>query len=272
MVKFEGSRFYLQIKSLWEYRDFIIGNVKRDLQLRHSNTVLGVFWLVIHPLVMIAIYTIIFSKVMHSRLPSGGNELTYGIYICTGIIFWGLFTDITSRLINVFLSNSNMIKKINFPKSALLIILIISSLVNFCIIFLMFYAFLLISGNSPGIQILYVAPILLIQILFSLGLGLYLGVLNIFFRDIGQFFGVVLQVWFWVTPIVYPMDVLPGIAKEFISLNPMAILIMGYQQIIVYKTQPDWYALSYVLLGSIFLCIFSLLFFKNRLGEIIDEL
>src|SRR5690606_8386169 len=121
-------------------------------------------------------------------------------------------------------------------------------------IFALFIGFLLLSSNFPGWVILGVIPVLLIQILFSLGLGICLGVLNVFFRDVGHLTGVVLQFWFWFTPIVYPISVLPEQLQSLIQLNPMAQLVAAYQGIFVHGQWPAWHDLWPTALLALLVC------------------
>ncbi len=260
------------ISILWSYKDFIVGNIKREIQIRHSNTFLGIGWLVIHPIIMIAIYTTIFSRVMSNKITGIENFYAYSIFICIGIIHWTFFSDLTNRLVNIFLSNANLIKKINFPKMVLPVIALGSALVSYAIMILIFTIFLIASDNFPGWIYLAFIPVLLIQILFSMGLGLYLGIFNIFFRDVSQIYSVVIQIWFWVTPIVYPISVLPDYIKRYIFLNPMAVIFQAYQSIFIYKTIPELYDLMFVAALSILLCIGAVSLLRNRMSEIIDEL
>lgn len=260
------------ISRLWKYKDFVYGNVKREIQIRHSSTAFGMGWLVIHPLIMIVLYTVIFSRVMSNKIDGGDDPYSYSIFICIGIINWTFFTEITNKLVNVFLSNANLIKKISFPKIVLPVIVIVTGLVNYLIIFAIFILFLLVTGNFPGWNILYCIPILMVLVTFSLGLGLYLGIFNIFFRDIGQIFGVVLQVWFWVTPIVYPVSILPSIVQKIIYLNPLSIVFDAFHDVFVFNRNPNWISLFWVFIFSFLLCYGALRLFNNRIGEIVDEL
>lgn len=260
------------ISLLWGYKDFIVGNIKREIQIRHSNTFLGMGWLVIHPLIMIAIYTTIFSRVMSGRISGIENIYAYSIFICIGIIHWTFFSDLTGRLVNIFLSNANLIKKINFPKLVLPIIALGSALVSYAIMITIFTIFLILSGNFPGLVYLAFIPVLMVQILFSMGLGLYLGIFNIFFRDVSQIYNVAIQIWFWATPIVYPIAVLPDYVKKYIFLNPMAVIFQAYQSIFIYKAMPEPLDLSIVAALSILLCMGAVSLLRNRMSEIIDEL
>lgn len=257
---------------LWNYRGFILGSVKREFQAKHQNSVLGAAWNVINPLAMIIVYTVIFSQVMKARMEGVDSTFGFGIYLCAGILTWGLFAEITSRSQNIFIENANLLKKINFPRLCLPVIVVLSALLNFAIIFGLFTLFLLVTGNFPGVAYLGIFPLLVIQVLFSIGLGMTVGVLNVFFRDVGQLYGVVLQFWFWLTPIVYPASILPETMQKLTYYNPMAGLMAGYQGIVVRGQWPDWGSLLPVIILSVVLCAFGWRLFRRRVGEMVDEL
>jgi lipopolysaccharide transport system permease protein len=260
------------LKILWAYRGFILGSVKREFQLKYRNSLLGAAWTVINPLAMILVYTIIFSEVMKARLPGVETKFAYSIFLCAGILTWGFFAEITSRAQNVFLENANLLKKLSFPRMCLPIIVVLNAGLNFLIIFGLFSIFLLISGNFPGWAYFALIPLLIIQIAFAIGLGITLGVLNVFFRDVGQLFGVVLQFWFWLTPIIYSVTALPVAAQYLIKYNPMANLITAYQGVLVNNQWPEWQDLWLISLLSIFFCGIGLSLFRKHAGEMVDEL
>jgi len=195
--------------SIWTYRSFIYGSVKREFQSRYRNSLLGAAWTVINPLAMIVVYTLIFTQIMRAKLPGIESQYAYSIYLCTGVLTWGYFAEIVTRSQNVFIENANLIKKINFPRLCLPVVIVANASLNFLIIFGLFTLFLIFSGSFPGFVYLALIPLLMIQVAFSIGLGMTLGVLNVFFRDVGQFFSVVIQFWFWLTPIVYPAAISP---------------------------------------------------------------
>ena len=172
----------------------------------------------------------------------------------------------------MFLDNANLIKKLNFPRICLPVIVILNAGLNFSIIFGLFTMFLVVSANFPGWSYLAIFPVLFIQILFSIGLAIIIGVLNVFFRDVGQFFGIFLQFWFWLTPIVYPLSIVPEGFQPVMAFNPMLPLIASYQGILVSGELPDWSSLAPVMLMSIGLCLFGLRLFRKRSGEMVDEL
>ncbi|GAB2921318.1 ABC transporter permease [Paraburkholderia jirisanensis] len=233
---------------------------------------LGAAWLVLQPLAMILVYTVIFSEVMKSRMPGVQSTFGYSIYLCAGILSWGLFAEIVSRGQGVFIEHANLLKKLSFPRIALPVIVTISALINFVIIFSLFTVFLIFSGNFPGTPFIAIVPLLIVQIVFSIGLGITLGVLNVFFRDVGQFMTIFLQFWFWFTPVVYPWHALPERARALIAFNPMADLIMGYQAILVNRAWPDWSVVWPVFVVGLLLCMFGLHLFRRHAAEMVDEL
>lgn len=259
-------------RSVWNYRGFVIGSVKREFQTRYRNSLLGAAWTVLNPLSMIIVYTVIFSQVMQARLPGVEHGLAYGIYLCAGILTWGFFAEVIGRSQSVFLEHANLIKKLSFPRICLPLIVVLNAGVNFAIIFGLFLGFLLVTRNHPGLVLLGLLPVLLIQLAFSVGLGIILGVLNVFFRDVGQLTGIVLQFWFWFTPIVYPASILPEAVRPVIEANPMTALMAAYQGILVYGHWPDWQSLWPLALTSLVLCVLALRLFRKRSGEMVDEL
>lgn len=259
-------------KSLWAYRGFIVGNVKREFQSKYTNSLLGATWTLINPLAMIIVYTVIFSQIMRSKLPGIDGAFSYSIYLCAGVLTWGLFAEIVNRAQNTFLENANLIKKLNFPRLCLPVILVTNAMVNFFIIFTLFSIFLFMSGNFPGLVYVAIFPLLAILALFAIGLGITLGVLNVFFRDVGQFFGIVIQFWFWLTPIVYPLSILPESVQKMMRYNPMAGLINAFQNIFVGQLWPAWESLVPVTIVAVILCMFSLHLFRKHAGEMVDEL
>jgi len=259
-------------RNLWAYRAFILGSVRREFQTKYLNSMLGIVWTVIQPLAMILVYTLIFSQIMRAKLPGIEGDFAYSIYLVSGILTWALFQEVSSRCQNMFLEQANLIKKVRFPRLSLPVIVTLTALLNFGIIFTLFSLFLLVSGNFPGIVYIALLPVLLVQLIFSVGLGVVLGVLNVFFRDVGQAYQVIIQFWFWLTPIVYPVSILPEHLRGFLAYNPLVGLMAAYQDIIGRGQWPDWSQLVPLLILGLVLCVLGLKLFRSRVGEMVDEL
>jgi lipopolysaccharide transport system permease protein len=261
-----------RLKYLWAYRDFVMGSVVREFQSKYRNSILGAAWNIINPLAMIVVYTVIFTQVMRAKLPGIDNSFAYSIYLCAGILTWGLFAEITMRSQNMFLDNANILKKLSFPRQCLPLIVIISAVLNFSIVFILFTLFLILTGNFPGLVYLGLMPLLMILVLFAMGLGVVLGVLNVFFRDVGQFFGIFITFWFWLTPIVYPVTILPPVMQSWMQYNPMASLMNAAQNILVLGLWPYWNDLTYTTIFAILFCTLGFRLFRKHVGEMVDEL
>ncbi len=260
------------LRPLWAYRGFIVGSVKREFQSKYRNSLLGASWTIINPLAMIVVYTVIFSQVMKAKLHGVDSAFAYSIFLCAGILTWGLFAEIVGRAQNTFLENANLLKKLSFPRLCLPVTVVVNAAINFVIIFGLFSGFLVLSGNFPGWPFFAMLPLLGILVAFAIGLGITLGVLNVFFRDVGQLFGIFLQFWFWLTPIVYPVNILPERLQALMKFNPMACLIEAFQLVLVSGQWPNWYGLWPVTLLAIVFCVLGLRLFRRHVGEIVDEL
>lgn len=261
------------LASIWRYREFIYSCVKREFQAKYKGSIFGMAWAVLHPLAIIFVYTVIFSQVMRSKL-AGMSDVpyAYSLYLCSGVLTWGLFTEMLTRCVNVFFDNANLMKKVFFPRICLPTIAVLSSFVNFAIAFSIFLVFLVIIGKFPGILFLTFFLVLFVQIIFTVTLGVGLGVLNVFFRDIGQFLAMILNFWFWFTPVVYPSTIVPKALQGLMNLNPMYHIIHSYQNIFVYHQKPEFMWLGIVFVLSLILAYWSLHLYHKHVGEMVDEL
>ncbi len=262
------------IQALWLYRKFVFSMVGREFRGRYFGSLLGVFWAVLTPLATILIYLVIFAAVLGAKLPGGrGDTLSYGLFLCTGILSWTYFLETVSKCQTVFLEYANLLKKMSFPRITLPVIVLLSATLNFALIAALFLGILLILGRFPGPAILGFLPLLLIQQGLAIGLGILLGTLHVFFRDIGQIWTVVVNLWFWVTPIVYDIEIVKSdLAQRLIGLNPLTALFLSYQRIVIHGSWPTWQDLEYPLITALLLLTVGLFTFRRLSPEMVDEL
>ncbi|MCU1719252.1 ABC transporter permease [Pseudomonas sp. 5P_3.1_Bac2] len=258
--------------SLWLYRGFILSSVKRDFQSRYRNSLLGPLWPLLQPLAMIVIYTLVFSQVMQARLPGLNDGLAYGVYICSGILTWGLFAEVTNRCLSMFLDNANLLKKLSFPKLCLPLIVLLGALLNFAITLGLFLLVLLVIGRFPGEAVLALPLLIGLQLVFAIGLGMILAIINVFFRDVGQLFSITLQLWFWLTPIVYPLDILPASLQPWLVFNPMTGLMQAYQNLFLHDAWPQWSTLLPISLWGLACCVLAIVLFRSKAADMLDEI
>ena len=260
------------LRDIWTFRTFVLGSVKREFRARYAGTQFGFLWALLQPLSMILIYTLVFSNLMKSSLPGHTSKFAYSIYLCSGIITWGLFSDILGRGVGVFVHNSNLLKKVSFPKLTLPVIIILSTLLSFGIIFSIFMGFLIVTGNLPGIPLFATLPVLMILVGFSIGLGVLFGTINVFYRDVEQSISIMLQFWFWLTPVVYVPTALPTFITDILQWNPLWPIIIAMQTIFLQRRFPDWNTLLYPATLSVLFLLVGLTAFRRLNSEIVDEL
>lgn len=260
------------LRGVWRFRGFIVASVKREFAARYLGTQLGIFWPIVHPLALILIYTLVFAEVMKPRLPGHDSTFAYSIYLTSGFVAWSLFGDLLGRSVGIFVANANLLKKVSIHKLSLPVIASISSFVQVGILLGCFLVFLLVSGEFPGVAFIAVVPVLAITALFAMALGLLLATVNVFYRDVEQSTSLALQFWFWVTPIVYPVNALPEAMRAVLQWNPLWPIARAMQDIFVERRFPDWLSLSYPLLLSIVLALLARWAFERLANELVDEL
>jgi lipopolysaccharide transport system permease protein len=260
------------LRGLWQYRGFVLGMVAREFRARYVNSLLGGFWAILHPLALIAIYTVIFAGVMRARMPGLDDPLAYSVYLCAGLFPWFYFTEVVQRCQTVFLEHATLLKKVNFPRISLPVILLLSSTLNFVITFALFLLFLLVTGRFPGWPIIAFVPLLAVQQAFAFGLGILFGTVNVFYRDVAQFVAILLQFWFWLTPLVYAASIVPEKVQRWFALNPLYALMRSYQRIALEAAWPEWSTAAMpAIVAAASLAIAFLAFYKLS-GEMIDEI
>ena len=259
-------------REAWQFRDFIAASVRRDFVSRYQGTQLGIFWPIAHPLALIFIYTLVFAEVMRPSMPGHASRFAYSIYLTAGLVTWTLFAELLARSVAVFVSNGGLMKKVNVPKIVFPVITTASVLVHFAILLALFLGFLVVSGNFPGAPVVAAIPVLAVLVLFAVGLGTLLATVNVFYRDVEQSTGIVLQFWFWLTPIVYPADALPAGLKGILAWNPMWPIVGAMQAIFLDQRMPDWPSLAYPLVVAVFFVALARVAFNKLAHELVDEL
>jgi lipopolysaccharide transport system permease protein len=255
------------------HRDLLWQMVGNDLRGRYVGSLLGLFWTVVHPLVQIAIYTLIFSQVMGARLGGNTSPYAYSIYLCAGLLPWTVFAEVVSRCTNVFWENANLVKKIAFPKVLLHTYVVAAGAVNLTIMITVLLMFLwLIAALPPTVPLLVWGGVLVLQLLFAMGIGFLTSVLNVFFRDVAQLTSVFLQIWFWLTPIVYVVDVVPPSAADWLRYNIMYHFVSVHHTLVLRGQLPTLEEGLFLLTVSFFTLMVGLGCFRLLRRRIPDEL
>jgi lipopolysaccharide transport system permease protein len=260
------------IKAAWRYRYFILSSVKNDLRVRFIRSKLGGLWMIIHPLSQVLIFALILSNVLSAKLPGINNKYAYALYLMAGTLGWSLFNETVARCLNIFIDNGNLMKKMAFPRICLPMITAGSTVVNNLLLLLAIFAVFAVLGHIPDVHVLWLPVLIAINLLLSLSIGLVLGVMNVFMRDLGQVVPVILQILFWLTPVVYNVNMFPEHVRHLFNLNPIYPIVQGYQNVLVYGTAPNWLPLGMIVACSCVLMVLALVMFRKASPEMVDVL
>lgn len=260
------------LNALWAYRYFVLTSIRNELVSQFARSKLGGLWMIINPLAQVAIYALILSNVLAAKLPGVESHYAYAIYLLSGLLAWTLFSEIVGRSTTLFIDQGNLLKKMSFPRTTLPAILVGSSLLNNLLLFVAMLGIFLLLGHRFSLAMFWLLPLTAIVAAFGIGLGLTLGVLNVFLRDVGQVFTIVLQMWFWLTPIVYPATIIPEQYRHLLELNPMYPLTNAYQQVLVYGNTPEFNGIFITGGISLALLVLGFFLFRRAAEEMVDVL
>lgn len=221
--------------------------LRQDLQHKYAGTWLGSIWSIIYPLVYIAIFILVFAKIMGAKLALLGldsDEYGYSIYLISGMLPWAYFSVSILRISTIFLDKAGLIGKVQLPLAQLPLSVIGAELIIFLISLVFFALFMLWIDFPMSWAWLSLIPVILIQSLFIYAIGLTLAVLVIFVRDVKEFTNVLMQIFFWLTPIVYVTTIIPENFQWWYQINPVSPLLSMYRGIIIDAQVPSLWLLS----------------------------
>jgi lipopolysaccharide transport system permease protein len=224
----------------WRYRYFVFSSIKTELRSKFVRSKLGGLWMILNPLSQVVIFAFVLSAILSAKLPGIDNQYAYAIYLMAGTLGWSIFAEIVNRCLTLFIDNGNILKKLVFPKIALPLIVTGSALVNNALLFVAILLIFGVLGHLPSMALIWLPVLMIINIALALGLGLALGVLNVFMRDIGQIVPVIMQFLYWFTPIVYMSTIIPELYRSWLVYNLLIPIISGYQNVLLFKKVPVW--------------------------------
>ncbi|GGD34169.1 ABC transporter permease [Pseudoxanthomonas indica] len=260
------------LRAIYTYRLFILSSIKNELHLRFVRSKLGALWIVIHPLMQVLIFALILSEVLSAKLPGIDNKYAYALYLMAGTLCWALFSETISKCLTLFIDNGNLMKKMAFPRVCLPLIAAGTALVNNVLLFVAILMVFAALGHFPDHHLIWLPALILVTMLMAMSVGLLLGTMNVFMRDIGQIVPVILQALFWLTPIVYNISILPPTLQHWFKYNPLYPLVTSYQNIMVFGREPLWESLAAIAVVSCILSVAALIVFRRASPEMVDSL
>jgi ABC-type polysaccharide/polyol phosphate export permease len=228
-----------RLRELWAYRELVSNLTVRDLRLKYKRSSLGLAWSLLNPLSMMAIYTAVFSVFLRAV-----NSPHYWALVLCGLLAWLFFANALGSATLAFAQSANLISKVYFPIEALPLASVLANFVNFAISLVVFLAVIVVARLPVGPSLVLLPVILAAQLLFTLGLSLFVATVTVYFRDLEHLVGLGLTALFYVSPVLYPLHAAalpPGAARfiPWLSLNPMSWFLESYHSVLYYGDWPD---------------------------------
>lgn len=248
--------------------------VRREVEARYRGTAFGFVWSFISPVILLSVYTCIFSVVFNARW--GMDNESRGMFALTafcGMISFNVVAEVWSKAPHLILSNVNLVKRVVFPLELLIPVALGSALVQFVVgLIVWMVGWTVITGSLPPMTVLVLPLVLVPALLYSLGIGWLLAALGVFFRDLGQFVGLAIQVLFFLTPIFFPLDKVPLSLQKWLVLNPLCSVVENVRLALVFGSLPNFSTLAFNSLGALLVALFGSWFFcrtKRAFADVI---
>jgi lipopolysaccharide transport system permease protein len=229
-----GSIF-CAIQALWRHRELLWTLTARELLVRYKQAALGVAWVVLQPLALMAVFALFFGR--FCRIPSDG--LPYAVFFLVALVPWLFFSSSIAFAVPTLSANAHLITKVAFPREVLPLASVLAAGVDFLIGLALLFAVLLLHGVLPTANALLVVPLAIVQLLFTIAMALALAAINVRYRDVRYVVPLLLQLCLYASPVMYPVSVVPEPVRPYYVLNPMAALIDGYRRCLGHGTPPD---------------------------------
>lgn len=262
----ELKKLILNLKLIWAYRELLWNLANREITQRYKQSILGYAWVILNPLFQLVVISFVFSSIL--KIPSLG--VPYIIFLSVALLPWNLFSTSLTSSVNILVNNSNLITKIYFPREILVYATMIAKAVDFFYSTLVLIVFFLIYRTNISLTILWLPIIFAIQIIFMAGLSLILSAFNLFYRDIQYLLSLILMLWMYLTPVMYPVEIIPEKFRFIFSLNPMAVIVNAYREVIIGKGEPNLGSLSLAFLMSVTIFLIGFYIFKKLEGQFAD--
>jgi lipopolysaccharide transport system permease protein len=247
------------LAKLWQYRDLLYTLSEHRIKVRYKQSLLGIFWAILQPLSMMLIFTFIFSFI--ARMPSEGAP--YAIFAYTALLPWNYFSSAVANATNSLVSHSQFVTKVYFPREILPITYVVAALFDFVVAATLLAALMFYYHVQPTMNLFYVLPILLVLSCFALAISFLFSATQVHFRDIGVAVPLLLQLWLFATPVIYPLGAVPARLRPLYLLNPMVGVIENFRQVVLRGAAPELRSLVTSAIISVVLLVASYLYFKR---------
>lgn len=253
-------------KELYAYREMIFSLVRKDLRTRYKGSVLGFLWTFLNPLLQLVVYSIAFAYIMRVNLPN------YYMFMFVGLLPWLFFCGSVQGGARSVIVGANLLKKIYFPRLVLPIATVSAAFMNMLFSMTIMFAALFVSGIGISENLIYFPLLLFCLYILGLGVAFLFSASNVYFRDLEHILGIVTMSMFYVTPVIYPIEMVPEQFLPYFKLNPMAFIVCAFQDIFYYKKAPEMDTILYIMMYSGLILIIGCIVFQKLQKTFVEEL
>lgn len=258
LIEPTSSLFCLDLSAVWKHRELLLFLAWRDVKARYAQTMMGIGWALVQPLLSMAIFTVIFSY--WAKLPSDG--LPYPLFAYTALLPWLYFSRSLDKSAGSLVAEAGLIKKVYFPRVIIPLSATLVGLVDFFVGLVLLIGMMIWYGIAPTYGVLALPFLLLLALATSLAVSLWLSAVHVKYRDIGAVLPLIIQLWMYASPVVYSVNMVPQKWRTLYSLNPMVGVIEGFRWALLGKVSPDFLAIGLSAGVVIMLLLGGLVYFK----------
>lgn len=256
-----------KLLEIYSYREMIVSLVKRDLKGRYKNSVLGFFWSYLNPLLQLVVYTFVFSIVLRNNIEK------FYLFLFVALVPWMFFSAALNTGSGCVIYQSDMVKKIYFPREVLPIVNVTSGFVNMLLSFIVVFVVLIVSGYGINVRVLVYLPfVMIIEYFLTLGMVFLVSSVTVYLRDIEYMLSILTLAWQFLTPVMYSVDMVPERFLPIYRLNPMTPIIEAYRSILYYKTTPNLHILLESIVFAVIFMVIGVAVFEKLQRRFVEEL
>lgn len=258
----------LDLREFWRYRELLYFLVWRDILVRYKQAVVGVAWAILQPLLTMVVFTVVFNKLLGVKSPSA--DLPYAVFSYAGLLPWQFFSGALSRSSMSLVGNSNLLTKVYFPRLVIPVSAVLAGLVDLGISFLVFMALMGAYGMLPTWQTVFLPLFVALALVTALAVSLWLSALNVLYRDVQYVIPFLVQLWMFVSPVIYPLSDIPaGPLRIAFALNPMTGVIGGFRWALLGQQFPGGY--MWISIGMVVVLFLGGLFYFKRMERVFAD-
>lgn len=252
-----------EISDIIKWRELLVQMIGREVKARYKQSILGYFWIILNPFAQMLVMSFAFSIIL--RIPTNAAEhVPYSVFLFVALLPWNLFANSLSYACGALVGSASLITKIYFPRTILVLSTIAAKIIDFGLALSVLILYMIFYKIEINANILWVLPIFMIQQIFTLGLALFLAAANLLYRDIQYLLSLVIVLWFYITPVIFPTDLIPEQYRTIMQFNPMAVIINAYRQVVLAGGSPNLTSLGLALSLSMVVLFIGFSYFKSR--------